>query len=65
MTTPEFMTLPEAAALLRSGEHTACNLARERRIPTANVGGQWRIRRVDLDGCRHPGGEAGTGGEAR
>ena len=60
MNTPEFLTLPEVAALLRIGERTAYDLARAGRIPAAKVGGQWRIRRTDLDAWLARGGEAGT-----
>jgi putative molybdopterin biosynthesis protein len=59
MVTPEFLTIPEAAALLRIGERTVYDLARHRRIPAAKVGGQWRIRRTDLDAWLERGGEAG------
>ena len=58
MQSPEFLTLPEVAALLRIGERTAYDLARTQRIPAAKVGGQWRIRRTDLDAWIARGGEA-------
>lgn len=58
MPAPEFLTLAEAAALLRIGERTAYNLARDHRIPAAKVGGQWRVRRTDLDAWLARGGEA-------
>lgn len=58
MDAPEILTLPEAAALLRIGDRTAYDLARNQRIPAAKVGGQWRIRRSDLDAWLARGGEA-------
>lgn len=58
MDTPEFLILPEVATLLRIGERTAYDLARTHRIPAAKVGGQWRIRRADLDAWIARGGEA-------
>ncbi len=65
MDNPEFLTLPEVAALLRIGERTAYDLARSQRIPAAKVGGQWRIRRADLDAWIARGGEAATATEGR
>lgn len=59
---PEFMTLAEAAELLRIGERTCYDLARQRRLPAAKVGGQWRIRRTDLDSWLAKGGEAASEG---
>ena len=41
----EFMTVAEAAALLRIGERTAYTLVREGRIPAVKVGNQWRIEK--------------------
>jgi excisionase family DNA binding protein len=58
----EFMTLAEVAILLRIGERTAYDLARNRRIPAAKVGNQWRIRRRDLDAWVDQGGEAAPTG---
>lgn len=58
MPSPEFLTLAEAAEILRIGERTAYDLARDHRIPAAKVGGQWRIRRADLDAWIDRGGEA-------
>lgn len=58
MAGPEILTLAEAAALLRIGERTAYDLARQRRIPAAKVGNQWRIRRRDLERFLDQGGEA-------
>lgn len=65
MDTPEFLTLPEVAALLRIGERTAYDLARTQRIPAAKVRGQWRIRRTDLDRWIAGGGDAATATEGR
>lgn len=50
---PEYLTLAEAAELLRIGERTCYDLARQRRLPAAKVGGQWRIRRADLEAFRN------------
>lgn len=63
MAEPEFLTIPEVAVLLRIGERTTYDLARLRKI-AAKVGGQWRIRRRDLDAWIEKGGEAdqGSGG---
>lgn len=58
MDTLEFLTIPEVATLHRIGERTAYDLARTQRIPAAKVGGQWRIRRTDLDAWIDRGGEA-------
>ena len=57
---PEFLTLAEAAEMLRIGERTCYDLARARRIPAAKVGGQWRIRRSELDDWISKGGEAAS-----
>lgn len=65
MAEPEFLTVPEVAVLLRIGERTTYDLARLRRIPAAKVGGQWRIRRRELDAWIEKGGEAAADGDAR
>ena len=44
---PEYLTLPEAAALLRIGERTAYELARKRELPAIKIGGQWRVHHLD------------------
>ena len=65
MPDPEFLTVPEVATLLRIGERTAYDLVRGGRVPgAAKVGGQWRIRRRDLDAWIDAGGEAKRSGEA-
>jgi len=58
----ELLTIPEAAQLLRIGERTCYDLARSGRIPAAKVGGQWRIRRRELEAWLAAGGEAGASG---
>lgn len=63
MPEPEFMTLAEAAELLRIAERTCYDLARQGRLPAAKVGGQWRIRRTHLDAWIDKGGEAPPVGE--
>ncbi|MEQ1566833.1 MAG: helix-turn-helix domain-containing protein [Myxococcota bacterium] len=55
---PEMLTLAEAAEMLRIAERTCYELARKQRIPAAKVGGQWRIRRSELDAWLDRGGEA-------
>ncbi len=62
MPVPEMLTLAEAAEILRIAERTAYDLARQRRIPAAKVGGQWRIRRAELDAWLDKGGEAAAPG---
>ncbi len=54
----DMLTLAEAAALLRIGERTAYDLARQGRLPAAKVGSQWRIRLRDLERWLDRGGEA-------
>jgi excisionase family DNA binding protein len=46
---PDLMTVPEAAAYLRVGSQTIYRLVRRKALPGDRVGGQWRIRRVDLE----------------
>ena len=65
MPDPEFLTILEVAELLRLAERTAYDLVRKGRIPgAAKVGGQWRIRRADLDAWLAAGGEASASKEA-
>ena len=54
--TPEYLTLPEAAALLRIGERTAYALARKGELPAIKVGGQWRVHRPTLQAWSRTGG---------
>jgi excisionase family DNA binding protein len=45
----EFLTIDEAALLLRLGKRTTYELARNGRLPGAvKVGGQWRVHRQQL-----------------
>ena len=37
----EFLTLPEAAELLRLGQRTLYRLARQGDLPAIKIGGQW------------------------
>ncbi len=45
---PEFLSVPEAAALLRIGERTTYKLVRRGELPGLKMGGQWRIHRPTL-----------------
>ncbi len=45
---PEIMTLREAAAWLRLSERALYDLARQRRLPAAQVGGKWLFPRTAL-----------------
>ncbi len=48
---PRFLTIPEAAALLRINKNTAYQWALERRLPGAfRLGGHWRVCRRRLLG---------------
>ena len=53
----EFMTVAEAAALLRIGERTAYTLVREGRIPAVKVGNQWRIEKTTFEAWLAKGGD--------
>lgn len=54
----EYLTIPEAALLLRLGKRTTYELARTGRLPgTAKVAGQWRIHRERLVRWLEQGGE--------
>lgn len=48
--TDEILTLPEVAQLLKVAEKTVYTMAQKGEIPAFKVRGQWRFRRVDLDG---------------
>jgi len=50
MATSEILTIKEVAELLRIGEKTAYTMAKDGALPGFKVGGQWRFRRVDIDG---------------
>ena len=55
---PELLTIPETCALLRLGERTVYQMAREGRLPGATkVGGQWRVHRPTLLAWVKAGGE--------
>ena len=45
---PEFLSVPEAAALLRIGERTTYKLVHRGELPALKLGGQWRIHRPTL-----------------
>ena len=45
----ELLTIRDMAASLKVTENTVYGLALSRRIPTFKVGGQWRLRRRDID----------------
>ena len=45
---PEFLSVPETAALLRIGERTVYKLVRQGDLPALKVGGQWRVHRPTL-----------------
>ncbi len=53
----EFLTVAEAAALLRIGERTAYKLVRDGRIPAVKVGNQWRIEKGAFEAWLARGGE--------
>jgi len=53
----EFMTVAEAATLLRIGERTAYKLVRSGRLPAVKVGSQWRIERRAFEAWVAAGGE--------
>ena len=55
----EFMTVAEAAALLRIGERTAYKLVRSGRLPAVKVGNQWRIERRAFEAWVAAGGDRG------
>lgn len=46
----EILTLPEVASLLKVAEKTVYTMAQRAEIPAFKVRGQWRFKRVDLDG---------------
>ena len=54
---PEFLSVPETAALLRIGERTAYKLVRDGELPAIKVGGQWRVHRPTLLEWAAKGGE--------
>ena len=56
---PELLTLAEAAAYLRVHRRTMSRLLRQRVVPGAKIGRQWRVRVADLDAVL----AGGTAGE--
>ena len=61
----EFLTLSEVAALLKLGERTTYDLARQGRlVGAAKIGRQWRVGKKALEAWLREGGEA-TFGEKR
>jgi excisionase family DNA binding protein len=48
-TAPELLTVQELAHYLRVSLKTAYQLVSGGEIPAAKVGGQWRIRRAEVD----------------
>ena len=64
----EFMTVAEAAKMLRIGERTAYDLVRQGRLPAIKVGNQWRIEKQAFEEWLAAGGDRGpadTGPEDR
>lgn len=45
---PQFVTVPEAAVLLRVDEATVRRHCANGKLPSVKIGGNWRIRREDL-----------------
>ena len=56
----DFLTVAEAAELLRIAERTAYKLVREGRLPAVKVGNQWRIERSALEAWIAKGGDRDT-----
>jgi excisionase family DNA binding protein len=46
----EILTLPEVAELLKIAEKTVYTLAQKHQLPAFKVRGQWRFKRLDIDG---------------
>lgn len=46
---PEFLSIKEVAELLRLNERTILAYVRSGKIPAANVGRTYRIRKSDID----------------
>lgn len=55
----EFMTVAEAANMLRIGERTAYDLVRQGRLPAIKVGNQWRIEKQAFEKWLAAGGDKG------
>ncbi len=45
----EYLSLKEVADLLRVSERTVHRLIKVRALPAAKIGGQWRVRKSDVD----------------
>jgi len=59
MPVPDYLTLQEAATLLRIGERTAYTRCRSGQLPgAAKVGGRWRVDRAVLEDWLRRGGDA-------
>jgi excisionase family DNA binding protein len=55
----EFLTIPDVAKLLKLGERTIYQLARDGRLGgAAKVGGQWRVEKSSLLAWLKAGGDA-------
>ncbi len=48
--TDELLTIKEVAVLLKLADKTVYSMAQRGELPAFKVRGQWRIRRVELDG---------------
>ena len=59
--TTEVLTLREVADVLKVTERTIYTMATKRELPAFRVGGQWRLRRVDLDAWIARAARAGVG----
>jgi len=46
---PDFLALPEVAALLQVSHQTIYNMVRDGRLQAQKVGREWRFRREELD----------------
>lgn len=53
----DYLTIPEAAALLRVAERTLYTLARQGKFPAMKVGNQWRVDREALKEWGRTGGD--------
>jgi excisionase family DNA binding protein len=60
----KILTLAEAAALLRLGERSLYELARNRKVPCARIGGKWLFERALLEAWLRRRTDMGEGGEA-
>jgi excisionase family DNA binding protein len=49
MTTDEYLTGNEVAAILKVDDETVRRWSREGIIPASKFGGEWRYRRSDID----------------